>query len=337
MLKYIRNLTLLERRFTPDLYTMVVAAKQVAGDSYALHVAEKARDYQFERHTGLPQVAFGIGQLRLPGGDIVDAVSRLPGVPVMWRRCDLRRRPEGAEKQQWKMQWNPLGQCSWPPEDELIEQFRADVTQQAKAVMGADLVKTEKFTTSVKDGIDMRDTLRNWHTGEIYVREIPPSKGKLDAVVMIFESPADPRDYTWRATWFAEHPQESTLAFFATDFMRQLVGPGIGQATYGGAMFLFPPLVIPDIWIDERLDFADTMEERMLAAACLHSQCAHVALLSSLPPSAGWRRLAKQFKKRIVHIPLSHFSTATVQQLRMVHVLNGRLVRGYAQHFIRKA
>ena len=44
-LKYIRNLSLIESRFTPDLYTLVIAAKQVCGDQYALHVAETAREY----------------------------------------------------------------------------------------------------------------------------------------------------------------------------------------------------------------------------------------------------------------------------------------------------
>ncbi len=337
LLKYIRNLTLLERRFKPDLYTMVIAAKQVVGDSFALHVAEKAREYPFERSTGLHTVTLGIDRLRLPEGDVTEAVSRLPGPPLLWRSCELHRRPGDRETRQWQMQWNPLGQCSWPPEDNLIENFRAHVTQKAEAIMGADLVRTEKFTTSVKDGIDIRDTLRNWHTGDIYVKVLPPSRGKLDAAVMLFDSPADPRNYPWRTTWFAEHQNESTLAFFATDFLSEMVGPGIGLATYGGALFLFPPLAIPDIWVDPRLDFVDTMEERILAAACLHSECPHVALLTAYPPSAGWRRLAKRFKKRWVHIPLSHVSSATVQQLRMVHVLNGHHVRSYASHFIRKA
>ena len=337
LLKYIRNLTLTERRFAPDLYTIIIAAKQVAGDSFALHVAEQARSYPFERSTGLPDVTFGIDQIRLSNGDLSVALNRLPGSPIVWRTCELRRRPEDREQREWETQWNPMGQCSWPPEDELIENFRAHVTQKAQAIMGADLVKTEKFTTSVKDGIDIRDTLRNWHTGEIYVKEVPPSKGKLDAVVMIFDSPADPREYTWRATWFAEHENESTLAFFATDFMHDMVGPGIGLATYGGAMFLFPPVGIPDIWMDPRLDFTDTMEERILAAACLHSRSQHVALLSSFPPSVGFRRLAKRFKRRLVHVPLAQFSAATVQQLRMVHVLNGKHIRSFAQHFIRRA
>jgi hypothetical protein len=200
-----------------------------------------------------------------------------------------------------------------------------------------DLVRTEKFTTSVKDGIDIRDTLRNWHTGDIYVKVLPPTQGQMDCAVMLFDYPADPRDYPWRITWYAEHEEESTLAFYATDFRREMVGPGVGLATYGGALFLFPPLVIPNIWTDPRLDFAETLEDRLLAGACLHSRSPHMALLSPVPPGAGWRRLAKRFKKKWVHVPLAQFSDSTIQQLRMVHVLNGRQVRSYAARFIRKA
>jgi hypothetical protein len=203
--------------------------------------------------------------------------------------------------------------------------------------MGADLARTEKFTTSIRDGIDIRDTLRHWHEGDIYVKVLPPSRGRLDCAVMLFDSPADPRTYPWRTTWFAEHEQESTLAFFATDYRRELVGPGIGLASYGGALFLFPPVAIRDIWADKRLDFVETLEERLLAAACLHSRSPHIALLSPLPPGAGWRRLARRFKKTWVHLPLGQFGDSTVAQLRMVHVLNGRHVRSYAAHFIRRA
>jgi hypothetical protein len=154
---------------------------------------------------------------------------------------------------------------------------------------------------------------------------------------MLFDSPADPRDYPWRTTWFAEHDSESTLAFFATDFRRELVGPGIGLATYGGALFLFPPVAIRDIWNDPRLDFTETLEERLLAAGCMHTSCPHVALVSPLPPGPGWHRLAKRFGRTIVHIPLGQFGESTVQQLRLVHVLNGKQVRSYAADFIRRA
>lgn len=102
-------------------------------------------------------------------------------------------------------------------------------------------------------------------------------------------------------------------------------------------MFLFPPRPIPDIWRDRRFDFVDTLEERLLAAACTHAKERHVALLSHAPPGAGWRRLARRYGKKLVHVPLARFSQETIQQLRMFHVLNGQQIRSYAAHFIRKA
>lgn len=336
-LKYTRNLTLIHHRMTPQLSTIITAAQQVAGDGYALHVLEKAKDYRFLRDLELPEVRVGIDHVAFNEDDILPAVNRLPGPPLMWCELELVPKPDRTQQNEWTQKWNPFSQCSWPPEDDLIENFRQTVFDRAQEVMGEDLARTEKFTTSVKDGIDIRDTVRHWYDGEIYVKVLPPSRGKLDCAVMLFDSPADPRDYGWRTTWFAEHQEESTLAFFATDFTKEPVGPGICQATYGGAMFLFPPRPIPDIWNDPRLDFTTTLEERLLAAACLHSECPHIALVSPGIPGPAWRFLARRYKKSWVHLPLSRFSDETVQQLRMVHVLNGKEVRSYAADFIRRA
>jgi hypothetical protein len=334
-LKYTRNLTLLEGHFSPQLTTIVTAAQQTAGDGYALHVLETAKSFPYPSRRRAT-IRFGIGRATLPDGDTLNMVSRLPGPPIVWKSLQLIPKPDDQQTKQWKQRWNPFSQCSWPPEDELIENFRAAVFDRARQILGQDLARTEKFTTSIKDGIDIRDTLRHWYEREIYVKILPPNRGKLDAVVMLFDSPADPRDYAWRATWYAEHAEESTLAFFATDFHRQTIGPGICLASYGGAMFLFPPRPIRDIWRDRRLDFAETLEERLIAAACLHSGSTQVALLSSLPPGTAWKRIAKHFRRQLVHVPLSQFSDETVQRLRMVHVLNGKQVRSYAAQFIRK-
>ena len=339
-LQYIRNLSLIHRRMTPSLITIVTAAKQILGDQYALHVAERANEYMYSNSAAtvddLPAVTLGIDQARLPDGETVSLVSRLPGPPIVWRTLEFQRRPTECEKERWSYRWNPFSQCSHPPEDERIENFRTRVFDRAKAIIGNDLAKTEKFTTSVKDGIDIRDTLRHWYEKQIYVKVIPPSRGTLDACVMLFDSPADPRDYPWRTTWFAEHENESTLALFASNFMDEMVGPGIGLSVYGGAMFLFPPVVIPDVWRDPRLDFTETLEERLIAAACIHAGGQQIALLSSLPPGSGWRRLARRYKKHLIHVPLSSFSDEQVKQLRVVHVLNGQEVRSYAEAFIRR-
>ena len=342
-LKYIRNLTLIDSRFTPQLGSIITAAQQVAGDGYALHVLEKAKHYPFNAPLGLPEVRMSLDQAAFPidappefSDEILKIVSRLPGPPVVLSQIELIPKPDQRQMKDWQQKWNPHSQCSWPPEDDVIESFRRTVFDRAQEVIGADLAQTEKFTTSIKDGIDIRDTVRHWYDGEIYVKVLPPTQGKMDCAVMLFDSPADPRDYPWRTTWFAEHKNESTLAFYATDFSEQPVGPGICLGTYGGALFLYPPIPIPDIWADPRLDFATTLEERLLAAACLHSDCPHIALVSPGQPGQAWRQIAKRYKKTWVHLPLSKFSDSTVQQLRMVHVLNGKDIRSYAADFIRK-
>ncbi len=335
--KYIRNLSLIENRLTPDLYTLILAAQQIFGDQFAVELAEVAKDYPYQDQTGLPVFRMSLDRGQLPTGDFCSPETRLPGNPVTWRTMQLNRKPPKIDQDQWRMQWNPYRQCSWPPEDVAIEKFRNHVKDAALAIMGADLAKTEKFSTSLKDGLDIRETLRNWHTGDLYVKVFPPQMGTLDCVLMLFDSPADPRDYPWRITWVAEHQDESTLALFATNFQADMVGPGIGLAKYGGACFLFPPRPIEDVWSDPRLDFADTMEERLLGAACINAHEKHIAILSEQPPGLAWRRIAKKYGKKLVHVPLGRFGQETIQQLRMVHVLNGKQIRSFAAHFIRRS
>ncbi len=336
-LKYIRNQTLLERRFTPSFYTIARSAQQVMGDQYTIHLVEAAKNYPFDEPLPWPMLRMGIDQAHLPELGLVSMTSRLPGPPTTWRSLELNRRAQKMDQRQWKMRWNPYQQCSWPDEDTRIESFRNRVIERAQGMIGADLARTEKFTTSMMDGIDLRETLRHWYDGSLFVKVQPPTIGHLDAAVMLFDNEPDPREYSWRATWFAEHEEESTLAFFATPFQKEMLGPGVAVSTYGGAMFLFPPRKIEDIWGDDRLDFADTIEQRLVAAACLHAQSRHIALLSWSAPGIALKKIAKLFKKALVHVPLSHFSDSVVQQLRTFHVLNGQHVRSYAAHFIRKA
>jgi hypothetical protein len=346
-LQYVRNLALLDRRLTPDLYQLVLAAKQTAGDEFAVMLLETAKSYSFQQTNDNgydAPVEAGIDKLALPDGRVVVAKNRLQGPPQMWRSLSLQPRPTRKTNRRWSLLWNPHRQCSWPPEDQKIESFNTHIREQAKAIMGADLARVEKFTTSMKDGIDLRESLRQWcarrpsnasRRMDIYVKDIPPARGSVEAVIFLFETPADPDRYSWQATWYAEHAEESTLCFYATPFPDNLVGPGIGQSFYGGALFLFPPRSIPDIWSDPGLAFTSTLEERLIAAAAVHSQEPYIALVAPIPPPARWRVIARQFGRKLVYIPLARFSGQTVDRLRRFHVLNGHNIRSYAAQFIR--
>jgi len=100
---------------------------------------------------------------------------------------------------------------------------------------------------------------------------------------MLVDSPADPRDYPWRTTWMPSITTNPTLALFATNFREENGRPRHRLATYGAQCSCFRRARFP-MSERPRLDFADTLEERMLAAGCLHSHHRHIALLSYAPP-----------------------------------------------------
>ncbi len=339
-LQYARNLTLQGRRLTPDLFTLVLAAKQTVGDAFALSLLETAREYPYQREGSSfaedELVHVGVGRALFPDEGVGITKNRLGGSAVVWRSISLKPKPTPFEKRKWAQRWNPFGMCSWPPEDQAIESFHTHVREQAKALLGEDLARTEKFTTSIKDGLDIRETLRNWHTGDLYVKDIPPARGGLEVVVFLFDTPADAEKYSWRTMWYAEHENESTLCMYATPFENDLVGPGIAESQYGGAFFVFPPRHVEDVWRDARFQYTHTLEERLIAGACFHSRERFIALVSPHPPGASWRRIARFYQKHLIYIPIARFSGETIARIRRFHVLGGKNVRSYAAKFIRE-
>src|SRR5258706_14832377 len=95
-----------------------------------------------------------------------------------------------------------------------------------------DRVRVEPFTTSIHDGIDIRETIRNWHQRKIYVRQADRLAGEVGAGVVIFDEDREDR-YQYLTTWLGEHQNESDMAFYSTFPFDHLVGPGIGRAEYG--------------------------------------------------------------------------------------------------------
>ncbi|TXT24796.1 MAG: hypothetical protein FD138_3034, partial [Planctomycetota bacterium] len=99
-LHYVRNLCLIERRMTPDLYSLILAAKQIAGDQFAITLAEVAREYGQEsevREPRPPVLRMTNGVAQLPDGDVVHMKSRLPGQALVWRSLEARIETEAAE------------------------------------------------------------------------------------------------------------------------------------------------------------------------------------------------------------------------------------------------
>ncbi len=267
-------------------------------------------------------------------GKFVSAKKRFEDVAKIWKRLKLERRPTRIEKRRWQTAWDPNESCSWEPEDRLVEQFAGRVRQRAITECSVAQERIEEFTTSFKDGLHLRESLRQHHLRKVFVKELPPIRGRVGAVVIIYEKP-DAAKFPWRLTWFSEHEWESTLSFYATDYRRQLIGPGIGRAVYGGQLFLYPPRLIKDVWQDPAFDLARDEAERLVFAGLLHSRDGCIAYTAASPPTTRMKAYAARLGRKILFLPLSSFSRSTLQKLRTFHVLNGKPVRGYARQYIR--
>ena len=158
-------------------------------------------------------------------------------------------------------------------------------------MLSEERARTVPFTTSVLDGIDVRETIRHWTEGKIFVRELGRAPGDVGSVVVVFDD--EEEAYPYCQTWLGEHDQESDMAFFSTEPTRGIVGPGICRVTYGGFLLSSPPQRMADVWSDPDYRMAETRAEVLLLAALDYSReriVVHVAAQAAAPdPAAAGR------------------------------------------------
>ena len=106
----------------------------------------------------------------------------------------------------------------------MIEDYGRFLKRKAKSMLSEERSRTEPFTTSIQDGIDLRETIRNWHEGKIYVRQLDRITGEVGAAIVIFDEDRDDR-YPYLTTWLGEHQNESDMAFYSTPPFDHLVAP----------------------------------------------------------------------------------------------------------------
>ena len=61
----------------------------------------------------------------------------------------------------------------------MVEDYGRFLKKKGKSILSEERVRVEPFTTSILDGIDMRETIRNWHEGRIYVRQFQKIAGEV--------------------------------------------------------------------------------------------------------------------------------------------------------------
>jgi hypothetical protein len=247
-----------------------------------------------------------------------------------------RRRRDERFPGEWLEAFDGEAICSYPPEDEIVETFGGYLRKKGKAVLADDGARVVPFTTSVLDGIDVRETIRHFAEKKIYVRESGRIPGDIGIVVVIFDEDGDvPGErYPYKLTWLGEHGQESDMAFYATAPDRAVVGPGICRVTYGGFLLSYPPGRLGDVWTDGDYRFAETKAEVLLFAALDYSRERVVIHVAPKPPRAVFHEIATRLDRRILHLPIGTLSPALVKKIRVMHVLSGRAKREIAKDYL---
>jgi hypothetical protein len=330
--RFAHRLARLSGHHQPSMWDLVQAARGCSGDSFAAAVLEAAR-----HHGHLPEgplLKLGPHNSRLEEGPVMPWIHRLSPMPAHWTTVQLRKDPPPEEALRWIREWKPASLCSHLPEDLAIEHFNQELRERAKSSSPSSQARSAPFESSLLDGLDLRETIRHFWKGEIWVREFPPRTLKLDTVVIAFDDGNSDR-YPHQGTWYAEHANESTLLFYATDPAMDPIGPGILRCRYGGLALLFPPRAVPDVFAMRPPPLeARTPLETLVAGACLYAKEKAVVFASWDPPSLALSRIAHEAGKRLVHVKLAGFSARTLEKLRTFHVLNGKDVRGWADRFI---
>ena len=230
-----RNYALMHGQLTPDFYQLVVAARGVADDDFAYEVWDLGASYPWqEAQPNLPV-------LRLQGEDLflnqkkIHFQRRLRQTRKRLVPMPVRQKPKEKRPGEWREKWQGHGICSFPPEDLVVEGFGDFARKKAIHMLSEQNRRVEPFLASLLDGIDVRETIRRWPEGVLYVMEEKRAPGKIGAVVVVFDpDEGEDEKFPWCLTWLGEHAQESDMAFYATPAGEHLVGPGISRCRSRG-------------------------------------------------------------------------------------------------------
>ncbi len=331
--RYTRNLAHMSGDLCANVYDLAVAARSVVDDNYGWEVWQMANRYLAQHeYSDLETVRLSASEIWI-NTKRLRIRRRLPRPKQRLKPTGIKPRKREKTPGDWARQTTGEAICSYPPEDLLIEEYGRFLKKKAKALLSEERVRVEPFTTSLLDGIDLRETIRNWHQGKIYVRQADRLAGEVGAVVIIFDEDTEDR-YQYLTTWLGEHQNESDMAFYSTFPFDNIVGPGIGRAEYGGLLMTLPPRRLFDVWSDDDYQFAESKPERLLMAALDYSVERFVVYVAAKPPRSIFRSIASHLGRKILYVPIGALSPTKVKRLRVVHVLDSYERRADAKDYL---
>lgn len=355
LVRYARNLALTQSRLFPTRYDLVIAARSFVDHNFGWTFFQQL-------NAAIPPPA-GADAPRLElTPEELGIFTRTVSFALRLRQHVPRflsaylERPREPRPGAWKKDFDEATMCSYQPEDLLIEGTAARLKERGQETLGERRQLSHPFTSTLLDGLDVRETIRHWYEKRIWVREDYSGRAKVGSVVIIFDEDDDgdsarrpedqellspdganasgPERYPYRAHWHGEHTQESDMAFYATDPEARVVGPGICRCEYGGLLLTTPPGRMWPIWEDPRLRHFRRKSQLLLAAGLQLTRDPVVLYIAPRPPHPFLKRVALRMGLRVLHQPLGSLSPQHILRLRTFHILASHQTRTWAHRFI---
>lgn len=341
LLQYAYKLAVSDKRISPDLYNLLLAAKQTLGDDYAIEVMDRALAYPYVDSDEMPEIEFDPAtQGFWMAGRKITLQRRLP-LPLDsesrhdWQQLKIVRKKQDPLPEGYSPLWFFFGFFSHIPEDLILEGFIERLEDKLASEPIAQQVRLHEFSGSLMDGIDMRETIRNHHLGKIYVREQTSALQPIGAWILIFDEDLSFERYPWMMSLSAEHHNESDIAFYASNPAMHPVTRQIIRAEYG-AMLALKPALPPEQkldWNDLDID-EDLRKEHLIRLAIHNSPRPGILYFASEAPHPYYFELAKSQGKRLFHLPLERVSRRKLKRIQRFHLLSRRDVRNIAEDYI---
>ncbi len=341
VLNYAYKLAVTDKRVSPDLFNLVLSCKQTLGDDFAIEVLDRARAYPYEDDQDMPEIEFDPAQQAFWMADKWITLQRRLPLPLDneskhdWQQLKIKRKKQDKIPEGYSPLWFFFGFYSHVPEDLILEGFIDRLEDKLASEPMAQDVRLHEFSGSLMDGIDMRETIRHYPLGKIYVREQISALQPIGAWILIFDEDLAYQRYPWMMSLSAEHHNESDIAFYASNPAMHPVTRDIIRAEYG-ALLCIKPALPPEQkldWSDLDID-EDLRKEHLIRLAIQNSPRPGILYFAAEPPDPYYFDLAKSQNKRLFHLPLERISKRHLKRIQRFHLLSRRDVRKNAGDYI---
>jgi hypothetical protein len=336
----------------PNIFDILLSANSVIDSNFAFELLKECKDIPSN-----PLFASILPQINLPLNRFFNKTSKISiqkfetiqsskkiTKAKMKSIEKLNRNPKiepvSEEKyadNKWVHEDHPYS-CSFPSEDIFMERLALNIKKNMRDKIRSQEVAFHELQADFCDGLDIRETIRNWHKEKIIIKDLHNSgKADIGTVVFSFVDPSKDNDYSWRSFWLAEQHDDSNLMFYATPFKDNLIGPGIAKSEFGGFAVIPLPSAIENPWGNPFiLHYAQNATECLILAGALSTNHKSILFISNHPPSQHISKILKQSRKNIIYAKLDEFPQDDIRLVRTFHILAEAGVRNYAKKYIRK-